>query len=34
MRTVRILSLGLLILLGLVRFDSFFVLSQSLQQQN
>ena len=34
MRTVRILALGLLILLGLVRFDSFFVQSQSLQQQN
>ena len=34
MRAVRIFSFGLLILLGLVRFDSFFAASQSLQQQN
>ena len=34
MRAVRQLSLGLFVLLGLVRFDSFFAVSQSLQQQN
>lgn len=34
MRAVRILSLGLLVLLGIVRFQSFSALYQSLEQQN
>jgi len=34
MRAVRLSCLGLLILLGLVRFDTFTVLCQSLEQQN
>jgi hypothetical protein len=34
MIAVRILSLALLVLLGIVRFNSFFAVSQSLQEQN